>query len=52
MKESSTLDERIERAAAALREADAQVRIIVEQGGKRILDRTVAPGATVEIVLP
>ena len=30
----------------------AQERVIVDQAGKRVYDRTVAPGATVEIVLP
>jgi hypothetical protein len=29
-----------------------QVRILVEQAGKRVYDRTVAPGTTAEIVLP
>ena len=29
-----------------------KVRVIVEQAGKRVYDRTVAPGTTVEIVLP
>ena len=29
-----------------------QVRIIVEQAGKPVFDRTIAPGTTVEIVLP
>jgi len=29
-----------------------RARIIVEQAGKRVYDRTVAPGTTVEIVLP
>ena len=29
-----------------------QVRVIVEQAGKRVYDRTLASGATVEIVLP
>ncbi len=29
-----------------------RVRVIVEQAGKRIYDRNVAPGRTVEIVLP
>jgi len=28
------------------------VRVIVEQAGKRIYDRTTAPGTSVEIVLP
>ena len=26
--------------------------VIVEQAGKRVYDRTIAPGTTVEIVLP
>ena len=31
---------------------DQQIRVIVEQAGKRVCDRTVAPGTTVEVVLP
>lgn len=31
---------------------DTQVRVIVEQAGKRVYDRTVAPGTTVEVALP
>ncbi len=29
-----------------------KVRVFVEQAGKRVCDRTVAPGTTVEIMLP
>ncbi len=29
-----------------------KVRVFVEQAGKRVFDRTVAPGTTVEIMLP
>ena len=31
---------------------DQQIRVIVEQAGKRVCDRTVVPGTTVEVVLP
>lgn len=31
---------------------DGRMRVMVEQGGKRVFDRTIEPDATVEIILP